>query len=44
METYSFNVYIFSADVSCSKSLLVTLRSAAKTIPSVARIPIAVPA
>ena len=37
-------MYSFSAEVSCSSSLLVTLRSAARTMPSVARMPIAVPA
>lgn len=42
--TYSFRMYSFSADVSCSNSLDVTLRSAAKTMPSLARIPMAVPA
>ena len=42
--TYSLTVYSFSADVSCSSSLLVTFRSAASTIPSCARIPSAVPA
>ncbi len=34
----------FSAEVSCSRSLLVTFLSAAKTIPSFANIPNAVPA
>lgn len=42
--THSFRMYSFSAEVSCSSSLLVTLRSAARTIPSFARIPMAVPA
>ena len=42
--TNSFNMYSFSALVSCSSSLLVTFRSAARTIPSVARMPSAVPA
>ena len=43
-QAYSFNMYSFSADVSCSRSLDVTLRSAARTIPSCANIPRAVPA
>ena len=42
--TYSFKMYSFSALVSCSKSLLVTLRSAARTMPSFAKMPSAVPA
>lgn len=42
--TYSFSVYSFSAEVSCSNSLLVTFLSAAKTIPSLDKMPIAVPA
>lgn len=42
--TDSFKMYSFSADVSCSSSLLVTLRSAARTMPSLARMPRAVPA
>ena len=42
--TYSFKMYSFSALVSCSRSLLVTLRSAARTMPSFAKIPNAVPA
>ena len=37
-------MYSFSADVSCSSSFEVTLRSAARTMPSLARMPIAVPA
>lgn len=37
-------MYSFSADVSCSSNLLVTFLSAAKTMPSLDRIPIAVPA
>ena len=37
-------MYSFSADVSCSSSLLVTFRSAASTMPSLARMPNAVPA
>ncbi|KAI0553208.1 hypothetical protein F4679DRAFT_532333 [Xylaria curta] len=37
-------MYNFSADVSCSSNFDVTLRSAARTIPSFARIPMAVPA
>jgi hypothetical protein len=37
-------MYSFSADVSCSSSLDVTFRSAARTMPSLARIPMAVPA
>lgn len=43
-ESYSFRMYSFSAEVSCSNSLLVTFLSAAKTIPSFARMPKAVPA
>ena len=42
--TYSFSTYSFSADVSCSNNLEVTFRSAARTMPSLARIPMAVPA
>jgi len=42
--SYSFRMYSFSADVSCSNNLLVTLRSAARTMPSFARMPMAVPA
>lgn len=42
--TYSFSMYNFSAEVSCSNSLLVTFLSAAKTIPSLDKMPIAVPA
>lgn len=42
--TYSFKMYSFSADVSCSRSLLVTFLSAASTMPSFANIPRAVPA
>lgn len=42
--TYSFKVYIFSAEMSCSSSLLATLFSAASTTPSFAKMPIAVPA
>lgn len=37
-------MYSFSADVSCSSSFDVTLRSAARTMPSLASIPMAVPA
>lgn len=37
-------MYSFSADVSCSNNLLVTFLSAARTIPSVASTPRAVPA
>lgn len=40
----SFRMYSFSALVSCSNSLLVTLRSAARTMPSFANTPSAVPA
>jgi len=42
--TYSFRIYSFSADVSCSRSLLVTFLSAANTMPSFANMPNAVPA
>lgn len=44
MVAYSLSMYSFSADVSCSRSLLVTFLSAARTIPSLDKIPIAVPA
>ncbi|KAH8636312.1 hypothetical protein IG631_08147 [Alternaria alternata] len=37
-------MYSFSADVSCSSNLLVTFLSAARTMPSCAKIPSAVPA
>jgi hypothetical protein len=37
-------MYSFSADVSCSRSLLVTFLSAASTMPSFANMPRAVPA
>lgn len=40
----SLRMYSFSADVSCSKSFEVTFRSAASTMPSLARMPMAVPA
>jgi hypothetical protein len=42
--THSFKMYSFSADVSCSNSLLVTFLSAARTMPSCANMPNAVPA
>jgi hypothetical protein len=42
--TYSLRMYSFSADVSCSRSLLVTFLSAASTMPSFANMPSAVPA
>lgn len=41
---HSLRMYSFSAEVSCSSSLDVTLRSAARTMPSLARMPMAVPA
>lgn len=42
--THSLRMYSFSAEVSCSSSFDVTLRSAASTMPSFARMPMAVPA
>lgn len=43
-DTHSFRIYNFSAEVSCSSSLDVTRRSAARTMPSLAKMPMAVPA